>query len=238
MTRRRRGALVAGGVLAAASVLPPVLGMTDGRLSNHMMVEMALVGAVVPLLVYGLGPMVAGRRQFRVHPVVGIVALNLVIFAAQLPVVVDAVSTSGLVRELVQLGIIAGALLFWWPIVGPSGLSSIAKIGTLMVAGVPPTIPGLTLALSHHLFYAAYRSIEDQQLAGLVLFGTAKFALVGGTFVVLWRMLTPGSEPDDRDDHDLPIDETPPTAPAWLRRLDEELPAEVDRPRRPVPAGR
>lgn len=230
MTRRRRGALVAGGVLVATSMLPPVLGATAGRLSTHMMLEMALLGVIVPLLVYGLGPMVAARR-LRVHPVGGIVALNLVIFVAQLPVVVDAVSASGLVRELVQLGIIVGALLFWWPIVGPSGLSSIAKIGTLMVAGVPPTIPGLTLALSHHLFYAAYRSIEDQQLAGLVLFGTAKFALVGGTFVVLWRMLTPDIEPDDWDDHDQPVDETPPVVPDWLRRLDEELPAEAGRQR-------
>jgi cytochrome c oxidase assembly factor CtaG len=238
MTRRRRGALVAGGVLAAASILPPVVGAADGRLSLHMMLEMALLAVIVPLLGYGLAPVVAGRRRFRVHPVVGIVALNAVIFLGQLPVVVDTASTSGVVRELMQLGVIVGALLFWWPIVGPSGLSSIGKIGTLMVAGVPPTIPGLTLALSHHLFYAAYRSLEDQQLAGLVLFGTAKFALVGGTFVVLWRMLTPGNEPDDRDDQDLPIDESPPTAPAWLRRLDEELPAEVDRPRRPVPAGR
>ena len=238
MTRRRRGALVTGAVLAAASLLPPVLTATDGRLSNHTMLEMALVALIVPLIAYGLSPLPGGGRGFSIHPVVGILALNVVIFAGQLPVVVDAAAANGAVRELLQLGIIAGALLFWSPIVGSSRLSAIAKIGTLMVAGVPPTIPGLTLALSHHLFYQAYRSIDDQQLAGLVLFGTAKFALVGGTFVVLWRMLSPGNEPDDRDDHHVPMDATPPTGPAWLRRLNEELPPELDRPRRPVPAGR
>jgi hypothetical protein len=94
------------------------------------------------------------------------------------------------------------------------------------------------LALSHHLFYHAYRSIDDQQLAGLLLFGTAKFALVAGTFVILWRLLTPQPEPPHRDDQNSQPDDHPPTAPAWLNRLDEELPAEAGRPRRPAPIGR
>lgn len=234
MTRRRRGALAAGLFLAGASLLPPVNAALSRRLSTHMLLEMALLALVVPLLAYGCGPLFANRLSSRLHPVLGIVTLNLVIFVAQLPVVVDATSASMLPRELVQAGVIFGAFAFWYPIVGSSRLSAIAKIGTLMVAGVPPTIPGLTLALSHHLFYQAYRSIEDQQLAGLVLFGTAKFALVGGTFLVLWRMLTPESEPDDREDRELPVHDEPPTAPAWLRRLDEELPAEPDRPRVPL----
>jgi cytochrome c oxidase assembly factor CtaG len=234
MTRRHRAALAAGLLLVAISLLPPVIAAAGNRLATHMLLEMALLALVVPLLAYGAGPVLARRWSSGLHPVVGIVALNLVIFTAQLPAVVDAVSASALIRELTQAGVVLGAFAFWWPIVGSSRLSAIAKIGTLMVAGVPPTIPGLTLALSHHLFYQAYRSIEDQQLAGLVLFGTAKFALVGGTFVVLWRMLTPGSEPDDRDDREAPVDDVPPKAPAWLRRLDDELPVEPDRPRVPV----
>jgi hypothetical protein len=105
-----------------------------------------------------------------------------------------------------------------------------------MVAGVPPTIPGITLAFAHHPLYAAFQSIDDQQIAGLLLFATAKLALVGGTFVILWRLLTPEPEPPDWE-HDQPaVDDGPPSAPAWLGRLDEELPAEVE-PRVPVPAG-
>lgn len=234
MTRRHRGALAAGLLLVLASLLPPVLTAAAVRLSTHMLLEMALLALVIPLLAYGCGPLLPDQVSGRLHPVAGILALNLVIFAAQLPVVVDAGAANALLRELVQVGVIAGAFAFWWPIVGKSGLSAIGKIGSLMVAGVPPTIPGLTMALSHHLFYQAYRSIEDQQLAGLVLFGTAKFALVGGTFLVLWRMLTPGTEPDDRDDREAPVEDVPPTAPAWLRRLDEELPVEPDRPRVPI----
>jgi hypothetical protein len=131
-----------------------------------------------------------------------------------------------------------GGFLFWSPIVSRNGLSAVAKIGCLMVAGVPPTIPGLTLALSHHPFYQAFRSLEDQQVAGLLLFGTAKFALITGTFVILWRLLAPQPEPPDDDDRDVRTGDLPPGAPAWLGQLTDDLPAEAARRRLPVPAGR
>ena len=225
---------MAGLTLAAAAVAPPVSEWTQQSLTLHMSVQMLLLALIGPLLAYGTCPMLA-RREAAVHPLVGILMLNIVVFGAQLPAVVDAEARNLAVHEVVIAAFLVGALIFWCPIVGSGRLSGVAKIGVLMVAGVPPTIPGVTLALSHHLFYAAYRSIQDQQVAGLLLFGTAKLALVGGTFVVLWRLLTPDIEPDDRDDREAPVEDIPPTGPAWLGRLDDDLPAEVDRPR--VPAG-
>ena len=232
MARRHRAALVAGSLLSVAALLPPVERLADQRLSLHMLEEMLVLAIVMPLLAYGVSPLRPGRAASWVHPVTGILALNLVLFGSQLPAVLDLAGKDLGFREAVQAVFMMGAFLFWWPIVGRSRLSAIAKIGYLMVAGVPPTIPGITLAFSHHLFYHAYRSIEDQQIAGLLLFGTAKFALVAGTFVILWRMLTPEPEPPDHDDRPWQIGDLPPSAPAWLRRLDEELPAEAGRPAR------
>jgi putative membrane protein len=231
MTRRHRAALYAGSLLSLAALLPPVAGVADRRLSSHMLLEMLLLALIIPLLAYGAGGLRRGQRIAGVHPVIGIATLNVVLFGSQLPAVMDLASKSLLVREGAQVAFIAGAFLFWWPIVRPGALSPIAKIGYLMVAGVPPTIPGITLALSHHLFYHAYRSLEDQQLAGLMLFGTAKFALVFGTFVILWRLLTPQPEPPDDDDREPASGDLPPGAPAWLERLNEELPVEAGRPR-------
>ena len=234
MARRHRAALYAGSLLSVGVLLPPVTSFADQRLSLHMLLEMLLLALIIPLFAYGAGALLRGPVAASVHPVVGIATLNVVLFGSQLPAVMDLASRNLLFREAAQVAFIAGAFLFWWPIVRPGGLSAIAKIGYLMVAGVPPTIPGITLALSHHLFYHAYRSLEDQQLAGLLLFGTAKFALVFGTFVILWRMLTPEPEPPDRDDGEAPSGDLPPGAPAWLERLDEDLPAEAGRPRLPV----
>jgi putative membrane protein len=238
MARRHRAALAAGSLLSVAALLSPFSHLADQRLSLHMLEEMLVLAIVVPLLAYGISPLLPGRKASWTHAIVGILALNLVLFGSQLPAVLDLASKDLWFAELLQVTFMTGAFLFWWPIVRPGGLSATAKIGYLMVAGVPPTIPGITLALSHHLFYHAYRSLEDQQIAGLLLFGTAKFALIAGTFVILWRMLTPDGEPPDRDDRHSAIDDRPPSAPAWLLRLDEELPAEAVRPRRPVPVSR
>jgi cytochrome c oxidase assembly factor CtaG len=238
MARRHRAALTGGSLLSIAALLSPLSHLVDQRLSLHMLEEMLVLAIVVPLLAYGVSPLLRGRAASWVHPIVGILALNLVLFGSQLPAVLDLATKDLGFRELLQLTFMIGAFLFWWPIVRPEGLTPIAKIGYLMVAGVPPTIPGITLALSHHLFYHAYRSLEDQQVAGLLLFGTAKFALIAGTFVILWRLLTPQPDPPDRDDRLPQVDDLPPSAPAWLRRLDEELPAEPGRPRRPVPVSR
>jgi len=234
MARRHRAALAAGSLLSVVAVLAPLSQVADGRLTLHMLEEMLMLAVVIPLLAYGVSPLLSGRAAGWMHPVAGMLALNLVLFGSQLPAVVDLASTNLPFREAEQVVFMMGAFLFWWPVVRRGGLSPIAKIGYLMVAGVPPTIPGITLALSHHLFYHAYRSIEDQQVAGLLLFGTAKFALVAGTFVLLWRLLTPQPDPPDRDDHQSPPGDHPPAAPAWLWRLDDELPLEADLPRRPV----
>jgi cytochrome c oxidase assembly factor CtaG len=237
MARRHRMALAGGSVLAAAALLPPTIALADRRLSLHMLDEMLVLAIVVPLLAYGAAPLLYGRLRW-LHPISGIIVLNAVLFGYQLPAVLNLAASNPIAAEATQAVFMTGAFVFWWPIVRSDGLTPIAKIAYLMVAGVPPTIPGITLAFSHHLFYQSYRSIEDQQIAGLLLFGTAKLALVAGAFVILWRMLTPDGEPPEREDWRPSEDPLPPNAPAWLRRLDGELPAEAERPRIPVPAGR
>jgi cytochrome c oxidase assembly factor CtaG len=201
----------------------------------HVLQEMLLLAVVAPLITCGIGSRLGRHLQGRVQVPVGILALNLSLFGAQLPALVNLVARNPLLHGAVQLLFLLGAVLFWWPIIRPradhGSLTPIAKVGYLMVASVPPTIPGITLAFSHHLFYAAYRSIEDQQLAGLLLFATAKCALVTGTFVILWRLLTPEPEPPDDDDRGRAVPGAPSPVPAWFARLDDRLPGEPVRER-------
>lgn len=234
MARRQRAALLAGSLLSLAALLPPVSGIADQRLSLHMLEEMLLLALVIPVLAYGSGPLLPHRLASWMHPVAGILALNLVLFGSQYPAVLDLAIKNAAFREVTQAVLMFGGFLFWSPIVNRNRLSPIAKIGCLMVAGVPPTIPGLTLALSHRTFYDAFRSLEDQQVAGLLLFGTAKFALITGTFVLLWRLLTPQPEPPRGDDGGAQSGDLPPGAPAWLERLNDDLPVEAGRLRLPV----
>ena len=238
MARRHRLALGSGLTLGVINFLPITISLSDQRMLFHVLQEMLLLALVTPLITYGVGPALRSRFGFRLQPVVGILALNLALFSAQLPQVVNLVVRSPAAHALLQGFFMLAAFLFWWPIIRPTpisgGLSSIAKVGYLMVASVPPTVPGLTLAFSHHLFYAVFHSIEDQQLAGLLLFATAKLALVTGTFIILWRLLTPDAEPPEDDGRDHALPELPSPAPAWFARLDGSLPAEPRPERTPV----
>jgi cytochrome c oxidase assembly factor CtaG len=238
MARRHRIALAAGSLLSVTALLSPLSGLVDGRLSLRMLEEMIVLAVVIPLLAYGMSPLLSRRAASWIHPISGIVALNAVLFGSQAPAVVDLATRDLLFREAVQAGFMLGVFLFWWPVVRRGGLSPIAKVGYLMVAGVPPTIPGITLALSHHLFYQGYRSIEDQQVAGLLLFGTAKFALVAGTLVLLWRLLTPEPEPPDRDDGHTHRGDLPPAAPASSGSSSSSRQSHAGARRGKVPAAR
>jgi len=239
MGHRHRAALVLGLTLAVLSVLPPVIALADQRMLFHILQEMLLLALVVPLIAYGAGPRLGRHLVIPVQPLSGILALNISLFSAQLPAVVNAVSRDRLLHAAAQVLFMVGAFVFWWPILRPrlgrAGLTPIAKVGYLIVASVPPIIPGLALAFSHHLFYAPYRSIDDQQLAGLLLFATAKLTLVTGTFIILWRLLAPGAEPPDDDDRRNAVADAPSPTPAWFASLDGTLASEPAPERHPEP---
>lgn len=229
------------------SVLPPLSDSAVRLLSVHTLAHMLLVAGAAPLLAYGL----AGKLDLRPnwlarvvgHPVIGLAAFNGLLLFWQVPAAVDAMMRRPAVHDLAHLSLLVSAVCLWYPVVRPLGapgaISQIGRVGYLVLAGVPPTIPGMVLVLARHPLYAVYpgrtaglSALEDQQLAGLLLFGTAKLALVAGTFVAVWRLLTPDDEPpDDRRDHAAPPIE-PPVAPAWLARLDGPLPDEPPAPAR------
>jgi cytochrome c oxidase assembly factor CtaG len=237
MARRYLTGLM-GGAVAMLAILPPAAGVGPRLLTLQVFSQMLLLAVAAPLLVHVLPSRLAGRLRW--HPAVCLLTFNAIFLGWLFPPVHDALNRSAGLRVTAQLVFLLAAMGFWWPVMRPDGLSRIAKIGYLLVAGVPPTIPGVLLGFSHRVIYASYAQpgsgpgpLEDQQLAGLLLFGTAKLVLITVTFAILWRMLTPETEPPD-DDHDqASVPELPPRAPAWLTRLGNfDLPAE------PVPAQR
>ena len=227
MLRRQKLRLCAGLTLAATALSPPTL-LLGGRLyAVRTLAEMVLLFGAAPLVVMGLNL----RRSPFTHPVTGMVVFNVLLVGWQLPVVVAQTAGSLLLEAFGDCLLLLAAIAFWHPVLS-GGMAPIARIGYLLVAGCPPTIPGILLAFARHPLYgAAYHgtagmsALEDQQLAGLILFGSAKLALVSATFVLLWRMLGASEAPgDDQDGRDSPV--VPPTLPAWLAQLDQPLAAE------------
>ncbi len=237
---RHRWALRAGAGVGLACVLPPLSDGAGRLMTVHMLAHMLLIVGAAPLLAYGLAGMIdrRPRRLARLlgHPLLGLGAFNGVLLFWQVPGPVAAMTQDPAVHQLAHISLLVSAVCLWYPVVRPlrvpGALSRVGRVGYLLLAGVPPTIPGMILVLARRPLYAGYpgaaglSALEDQQLAGLVLFGTAKLALVAGTLIAVWQLLSPEAEPpDDRDGGGHPRVE-PPVAPAWLSRLDEPLPAE------------
>jgi len=130
------------------------------------------------------------------------------------------------------------SLQFWWAIVAPAGtasaMSSLMKLGYILLATIPQTFAGLLFALAKHTFYAPYAAaprvtgldaLGDQQLAGALMAIISKLALFAAFSVILWRVLDAGGHEDEYGDdgghggdggRPQPV---PPGTPAWLELL-------------------
>lgn len=219
--RWRRAAAPVAVLLLAASWLSPLQTLASHYLLTAHLLQITLVmGVIPPLLLLGLpahGWRRAPRRLVRlarlaVHPVSGILAINLAFFGWHLTGAYEASLNNPEIYAAQQLSLLTASVLFWWPIVVPLGgtrvLSRWATLGYIMVATIPQTFGGITVALAKHELYPTYGLaprifglgvMTDQQIAGACIALVSKIALFVAFSVVFMRMLNE-SPSDDGDD--------------------------------------
>ncbi|HWF57615.1 MAG TPA: cytochrome c oxidase assembly protein [Candidatus Dormibacteraeota bacterium] len=266
----RRAAGWTATLLLAAAWLSPLQTLASHYLLTAHLLQITLVmGVIPPLLLLALPsrPTIALPRVLRwagralVHPICGIVAINVAFFGWHLTGAYDASLRNQELYALQQITLLAASLLFWWPIVAPLGeprvLSRWATLGYILVATIPQTFGGITVALAKHALYPTYALaprvfgisvLTDQQIAGACIALVSKIALFTAFSVVFLRMLNEAPEDggDDggggggrRRDSDTPSPR-PSGSVAWLAELNagrtvpEPAPA---RARIRVPAG-
>jgi cytochrome c oxidase assembly factor CtaG len=264
---RRNGGWMAVLLLAAAWISPLQTVASHYLLTAHLLQITLVMGVVPPLLLLALpdscalrvpAPLVRVARML-VHPVTGIVVINVAFFGWHLSGAYDASLRSPELYALQQVSLLAASVLFWWVIVVPLGdrrvLSRWATLGYIFVATIPQTFGGITVALARHLLYPAYgtaphlfglASMTDQQVAGACIALVSKIALFTAFGVVFMRMLneSPSDGGDDggggggrRPTADLPSPQPSGCVP-WLtdlnagRTVPEPTPVRVR-----VPAG-
>jgi putative membrane protein len=163
--------------------------------SLHMLQHVLLAMVVPPLLLLGLPEAWRGAGQVRVSPLAANVLFNLVLAIWHLPSLYEATLRNQPIHVLEHLTFLAAGVIFWWPIIVPSGtrkaMSIVGKIAYLGFAGVPPTILGLAFILSPTVLYPFYAAaprvtplspLDDQLVAGLVMFGLGNIIY----FIAIW----------------------------------------------------
>jgi cytochrome c oxidase assembly factor CtaG len=237
-------------------------------LTAHLLQITLVMGFVPPLLLIGLpaqgwsrlpGRLVRLGRPF-VHPVSGILAINIAFFGWHLTGAYEASLGNAELYAAQQLSLLLASVLFWWPIVVPLGdrrvLSRWASLGYIMVATIPQTFGGITVALAKHELYPTYAAaprvaglavMTDQQIAGACIALVSKIALFIAFGVVFLRMLNEAAGDDDdgggggggrRRGQDTPSPRPSGSVP-WLADLNAGRTVPEPAPVRPVrvPAG-
>lgn len=196
----------AGLVVLAVALLSPVGTLGDELFALHMVQHLLLTIVVPPLLLFGapllpllwglpsrerdgvarlfLAPRAPVRRLFDVlgHPAVAVVLHLGVVVVWHVPAFYDAAQGRTFTHDLEHLLFIGTALLYWWPIIHPSGgrrrLGYALAIPYVFLAMMVTQVLGALLTFATTPLYATYREaprvsslspLEDQQLAGLLM---------------------------------------------------------------------
>jgi putative membrane protein len=189
-------------------------------LTAHLLQITLVMGVIPPLFLLALPDRsaIAMPRAVRlvgraaVHPVSAIIAINAAFFAWHAGPVYDASLRAPELYAVQQLTLLLASVLFWWPIVVPPGhrrvLSRWATLGYILVATIPQTFGGITVALAKHPLYPTYGLaprvvglgvMADQQIAGACIALVSKLALFTAFAIIFMRMLNEGAT-DGGDD--------------------------------------
>lgn len=130
--------------------------------------------------------------HFLTHPGIALPVFILVLFIWHWPPLYDAAQGRSWIHDLEHAMFLGSALLFWWPVVHPSGgrrrLSYGAGILYIFPAKIAGFVLGAALTLSTEPFYTTFLDspslwgltpLGDQQLAGLLMW------VVGGLLYIV-----------------------------------------------------
>lgn len=178
MTWQRGAFLLAGLLVVAFALSPPLDAAADESLPLHMAQHMLLLAVAPPLLVLGepirvafdLLPPRGARRlaallrsrplQALLNPLLALVLFAAVVVATHVPAVFDTAMENDSLHALEHGAYLGAGLLFWAAALGadPAAkqLSPVAVVGLLTAATVPMIAVGVALDTATGVFYSPY----------------------------------------------------------------------------------
>lgn len=167
----------------------------------------------------GLGPFLAWPilhriRSFLTHPVVCWLGFVGVTWAWHVPTLYERALLDPFWHEVEHASFFFGALLFWFPILQPwpsiPHWSRWVMVPYLFLASLQATVFSALFVFSDRVVYSIYESVprlggmsalEDQQIAGAVMWVPGSFVLLATTMILVAQLLSPklvrpGATPD------------------------------------------
>ena len=212
----------AGVTLALLAVAPPMHAVADASVAAHMIQHLVLILGAAPLLALGhplratieIIPsrfwkriaQVARRTQIGVRhaalvAVSACVAHFVVVWAWHIPWLYDRAIASPALHAFEHLSLIITAYAFWSAVLGRRALGPGGAIVVLFMAAGQGTVLGALLTLAERPWYRAHvtaglleslSALEDQQLAGLIMWIPSGLVYAGVALSMLARILRHG----------------------------------------------
>lgn len=190
---RDRTAFTIGLLLLALLFVSPLCALTSALFSARVAHHVALVGVAAPLLVRAF--------DLRAGALIPTTAVSILIFYGwHWPALYAAALSDDATFWMLQVAQLASATWFWAAIRTAGAPAAVATLLVTMVAmgllGALLTFAGNALYAPHLLTTYAWGwdPIEDQQLAGLIMWAPAAGLYLAAALGIAWRALAPRSE--------------------------------------------
>jgi putative membrane protein len=228
----RAACFIGGWLVLAAALVSPLDSLGRQLFAAHMVQHTLLMTAAAPLLVLGR-PLAAwawalprsARRSTGAAlrrpawraiwrritaPMSAWLLHATVLWLWHVPSCFDAAMVRPALHALQHTSFLAGALLFWWSVLGPSARAAPgAALASLFTTLLHTGALGALIALSSNVWYAPYidtavtrgwNALEDQQVGGLVMWAPAGVAYIAAGLSLVWSALgrvAPGAWPPE-----------------------------------------
>jgi putative membrane protein len=211
-----------GIVLAFVVLEPPFDDWADTWLSAHMAQHIVLMTVVPPLVVYGrpwprmwlpfpldarraVGRALARSTSFRrsagflKRPAVALAVQSGAIGIWHVPQLYDAAARNEWIHVAEHVSFVAPALVFWGALLDAppvrARIDHLHRAIWFAAALVPSWILAIVLAFAPTALYAAYPSLNDQQLAAGIMWVPGSLTYFVAAFVAFYSWLDAPAEP-------------------------------------------
>jgi putative membrane protein len=194
----RQVAFAIGFLILALALISPLDELSDRYLlTAHMIQHLLMVLAAAPLLVRAL-PRPWGAR-LALNPIVAFAMFNVVFALSHMPVWYEATLVHESLHVIEHVAYLVTAALNWLPVLNPATdrrLPYPLQMLYLFLETLPMFLVGALLALSESAIYSFYlraprltamSPVEDQSLAGLIMWIGGSFFYLGALTLVFFK---------------------------------------------------